>query len=154
MFLDPCFALKLVENLTANFFDPPLFAAYCSPNLNVALERIRQFKPLIGPMRLHLTQSARKTELVLEYLEMSLDVPVSLIASELAFFVQLARMATRAPVKPLKVSTPKSLPQLERYSRYFGVKISWRLDCLPLPIRASGLNAGSRAPSLRNRSTK
>ncbi len=39
MFLDPCFALKLVENLTADFFDPPLFAAYCSPNLNVALER-------------------------------------------------------------------------------------------------------------------
>lgn len=49
---DPCFPIRIMTSLSSEAFDPVLFAALCSPNLNVALRRISQFKPLLGPIRL------------------------------------------------------------------------------------------------------
>ena len=49
---DPAFPITLVENMTTEMFDPPLFAAYCSPDFNTALQRLIKFKPLSCPMRI------------------------------------------------------------------------------------------------------
>jgi len=38
------------------------------------------------------------------------------------FFVQLSRLATRSPIKPLKVKLPKELARSSAYADYFGVK--------------------------------
>ena len=46
-------------------FSPPLFAALCSPNLQVAARRIATYKPLIGPMGVDITQD--KTRLTVSY---------------------------------------------------------------------------------------
>jgi len=45
----PVVALRILDLLCVETFDPPLFAALCSPNLAIAIRRISQFKPLIGP---------------------------------------------------------------------------------------------------------
>lgn len=103
-------------------FDPAIFAAYCSPDLNVALKRLSQFKPLIGPMKLDAEVSRKATRLTLRYLEPDLDVPVALTGAELGFFVQLARLGTRERIVPLRVVAPGKLPAKKAYADYFGVE--------------------------------
>ncbi len=118
---DPLFPLHLVQGLTADIFSPPLFAAYCSPNMNVALDRLRHYKPLIGPMRLTITRTSERTSLVVEFLERELTPPESLIATEVTFLVQLVRMATRERIQPLEVLSPIELQPKKAYREFLGV---------------------------------
>jgi hypothetical protein len=46
---DPAFPLRVAQATTVEAFSPPLFACVCSENLNQALKRLAQYKPLIGP---------------------------------------------------------------------------------------------------------
>ena len=45
---DPSFPLRLGQRISTESFNPPIFASLCSPNLNVAMERMSHFKRLIG----------------------------------------------------------------------------------------------------------
>ncbi len=47
---DAMFPLRLVEILSADSFNPPLFAALCSANLVQALQRLAKYKQLVAPM--------------------------------------------------------------------------------------------------------
>lgn len=120
---DPTLPLQLATSMTAESFSPPIFAAFCSANLNVAASRIAQYKPLIGPLRLDVTQDANQTQITFQGLPDSEDVPLPLIAGELVFFVQLARMATRERIVPRSVHTTIRIPQAEAYREFFGVPI-------------------------------
>lgn len=55
--------LLLAEHMSVEGFDAPIFAAICSPNLNTALKRIQQYKPLIGPMVMTLNVTDKETKL-------------------------------------------------------------------------------------------
>lgn len=48
----PLFPLKIVESVSTESFDPPLFAALCSANLLQAVQRLGKYKQLIAPMSL------------------------------------------------------------------------------------------------------
>ena len=120
---DPTLPLKIGGAISVEAFDPPIFAALCSANLNAALERIARYKRLICPMALHLDVQPQTTTVALEWLDKTVEPPVMLAATELVFFVQLARLATRSEVRPLKVTTPR-LPQPgDAYAAYFGVPV-------------------------------
>ncbi len=121
MFDDPAFPLKITQRISTEVFDPPIFSAYCSPDLNTALKRLSKFKPLIGPMRLDVEINNDSTTLTLRFLEQGLEIPTSLIGTELGFFVQLARMATREHITPLQITAPIELPSRDEYKSYFGV---------------------------------
>jgi AraC-like DNA-binding protein len=140
---DPAFALKIGQAATAETFSPPLFACYCSPNLRVALERLAQYKPLIGPMRLDITADARQTAIAIAGLPENAPPPASIIAMELVFVVNIARMATRDRITPLAVHVTTALPAAEAYTAYFG--------CTPQIANFSGLtfaNADMEKPFL------
>ncbi len=119
---DESYTLTLLNAMSAEFFSPPIFASLCSPNLSVALSRLQQFKPLIGPMKLDIDETEEKLKLGIRFSDAHLEVPNLLIAMELGFFVQLARMATREHVVPVEVIAPKKLPHLESYTEFFGVE--------------------------------
>ncbi|MDJ0842042.1 MAG: AraC family transcriptional regulator ligand-binding domain-containing protein [Acidobacteriota bacterium] len=121
IFDDPAFPLRIIRGMSSEAFDPPIFAAYCSPNLNTALKRLSRFKPLIGPMRLDVDINEVSTNLTIRFLEKGLEIPASLTAAELGFFVQLARMATREHIVPLQMITPCDLPSSRDYADFFGV---------------------------------
>jgi AraC-like DNA-binding protein len=123
-FNDPAFPLKITERLSTDVFDPPIFAAYCSPNLNTALQRLSKFKPLIGPMKMNVEINDESTYMVLKFTEKNLDIPASLVGMELGFFIQLARMATRENIVPLQVTAPIKLPSSDKYKNYFGVSVT------------------------------
>ncbi len=122
----PSFPLLLVENVTTEVFDPPLFAALCSTNMMQAVQRLARYKQLLAPMVLE-TAVDRSGILTISPRWLSAtDIPVSLQIAELAFLLRLARLATRESVSALAVRLPQ-LPEgipAGYFSRFFGTIIS------------------------------
>jgi len=123
---DPVFALRIVETVSAESFDPPIFAALCSANLMQAVQRLAKYKQLVAPMSLEV-EVAKNGDLTLSprWLLARTDVPQSLQIAELAFFVRLARLATREAVDAKRVALPV-LPASahgRRYEEYFGAPV-------------------------------
>ena len=120
---DPTLPIRIGQTISVEAFDPPIFAAMCSPDLNGALRRISDFKKLIAPMALHVDVGIDVTVLELEWLEAGAAPPISLVGTELVFFVQLARLATRAEIRPMSVTTPTPPTPAEAYAEFFGVGV-------------------------------
>jgi AraC-like DNA-binding protein len=123
---DPLFPLRIVEAVSTESFDPPLFAALCSANLVQASQRLAKYKQLMAPMRLDV-QVGPKGGLALApaWLYAQGDVPLTLEVAELAFLVKLARIATRERVLATRVTLQK-LPdpgQCQALSQFFGVDV-------------------------------
>lgn len=121
---DPLLPLKIGSAISVEAFDPPLFAALCSQNLNTALTRLARYKRLIAPMALLVEQGERSTGLEIKWLDSILNPPLVLVAMELVFFVQLARLATRENIRPLKVTTPDPPQPAGEYTAWFGVEVA------------------------------
>jgi AraC-like DNA-binding protein len=119
---DPAFPLQIGKNVPVEVFNPPLFAALCSPNLNVAFTRLSQFKALCGPMTLTVEETQEQTCIIMDCCYAEHPMPHSMVATELVLLTQLARMATRESITPLKVTAVAELPGLDRYTDYFGVQ--------------------------------
>ena len=120
---DPLFPLHLARVITAESFMPPLFAALCSPNLTVAAVRLSSYKRLIAPMALDVASKRGELVLTLRWLDAKAIPPQSLIATELAIIVRLARIATREPVRPLSVVTANPPQPAAEYAKFFGVAV-------------------------------
>lgn len=116
----PALPLKVGQAISVEAFDPPIFASLCSPNLNIALKRLSDFKALIGPMTLTVEVEPARTNVAIAHYGNE-AFPESLAATELVFMTQLVRLGTRHRVIPLEVVLP-ALPQpLKEYTDYFGV---------------------------------
>ncbi|MEO0597077.1 MAG: AraC family transcriptional regulator ligand-binding domain-containing protein [Chloroflexota bacterium] len=120
---DPEFVLRLGSAIQADTFSPPLFACFCSDNLNVAANRIAHYKPLVGPLRLDVTQNSERTTVGFKGLPQNMPPPPTLIAFELVFWVRIVRLATRTNVVPLTVHTTIDIPAASAYEDYFGTHI-------------------------------
>ncbi|GAA1583819.1 AraC family transcriptional regulator [Kribbella sancticallisti] len=121
---DEILPIRIARSLSAEAFDPPLFAAFCSPSLTVAATRVAHYKRLIGPLRLAVNPAAGATTIDLRWPE---DEPPPDVfgLTELLFWVALARIGTRADVRPLRLSAPVTIPAAvrEQYTEYVGVPI-------------------------------
>jgi len=117
---DPLLGLRIGQTVSVEMFDPLLFAALCSRNLATAVTRIAQYKRLIGPMSLQVKSGAEGTRIEIGFTHATSAPPVSLATAELIFYVQLARLATRANVIPLKIMSPVPPQPDADYSHYFG----------------------------------
>ena len=115
--------LKLGQAISVEVFDPPIFASFCSPNLNVALKRLATFKPLIGPLILDVDIQSKKTKVSLSCYGYEDKIPRSLGAAEVVFFTQLARLATRKTINPIEVVLTDLPNNIESYKTYLGCDI-------------------------------
>lgn len=119
---DPNLAVAIGQAISVEMFSPPLFAALCSPNLQVAAQRIAKYKPLIGPLRVSVTHDS--TGLTVTYRWPAGMTPPQLLATtELAFWVALARIATRHHVQPIRVTAPQLPPDPDTAAGYLGARI-------------------------------
>lgn len=117
----PAFALRLGQAVSVEAFSPPIFASFCSADLNAALTRLAQYKPLVGPLRLDVTRGAQETVATLRGLPAGPPPPASFTAAELVFFVHLARLATRATIVPRAVTLSAPSTDMDRFAEFFGV---------------------------------
>lgn len=113
-------ALKLAQAMSVEAFDPALFACLCSPDLNTALQRLAHYKRLIGPLNMVVDIRSDKTLVTLSCYGHTESIPRSLGVSELVFFTQLARLATRERIEPLAASLPDLPVNLAAYKAYLG----------------------------------
>lgn len=123
---DALFPLRLVDRVSAEVFDPALFAALCSVNLMQAVQRLAKYKQLVAPMHLDVEVDATGALTVSpRWLSVQTELPYSLQVAEVAFFLRLARMATRAPVQALRVVLPRLASEagMRRYDSFFGVRV-------------------------------
>ncbi len=132
---DPLFSLKLVELVSAETFSVPLFAALCSAHLMQATQRLAKYKQLVAPMDLDL-QVAANGDLTISprWLLAQGNIPYSLQIVEIAFFLRLARMATRNPIKAKSVIVPK-LPLQMYYLCGVRKKSTDRFQQLSAPLQ-------------------
>ncbi len=119
----PDLPLLLGQAVPVESFSPPVFAALCSPDLRVALERLSHYKRLIGPLTLDVAPVPGGASVGYGALE-GHALPASFAATELVFLVALARKATRARLEPLAVHLPEPPRNLDAYASFFGVPVT------------------------------
>ena len=112
--------LLIGRAISVESFDAPIFAALCSPDLNVALGRLSDYKRLIGPLRLDVQVGTGKTRAVIHCDGYDGDLPVSVGATELVFLTQLARIATRRRVEPIALTLSQPPADGAAYREFFG----------------------------------
>lgn len=119
---EPNLPIVIGRAISVEVFDPPIFAALCSPNLIIAAERIAAYKQLIGPLRLRVANGPAGTTLSYAWPPHH-NPPQVLAISELVFWVALARIATRTDVRPVSVTATEPPADRRAYEEYLGVAI-------------------------------
>lgn len=122
---EQAFPLRLAQAVTVESFSPPIFACFCSTNLNLALKRLAHYKPLVGPLRLDIQQTSHQTTVAFQGLPAKEAIPPSLIAFELVYLVQIPRLATRENIIPATIYSTVEIPHVKHYERYFGAPIQY-----------------------------
>ncbi|MCP3941842.1 MAG: AraC family transcriptional regulator, partial [Desulfobacteraceae bacterium] len=62
----PCGALILAQDIPLELFTPWMLSAFYSPNLNVCMERLNEYKKLTGPTALNVYENEDETIVELE----------------------------------------------------------------------------------------
>ncbi len=120
---DPDIAFRIGSGVSAESFDPPIFAALCSPDFNTAIKRIADYKVLVCPMKVEIRTTDHFMEFELHWLEADVIPPKVLVGVEIVFFVHFIRLATRHHVNPLRVKTPHIPENKKLYEEYLGTKL-------------------------------
>ena len=118
----PDLPLQLERCITLDMFDPALFAALCSANLQQAATRLQRYKRLMGPCRLEIAEDQGFS--VACQVE-GLPLPPRLWGiAELVVWVGLVRHTTRHAVVPRRVTAPVDMRAPEALADYFGVAVT------------------------------
>jgi AraC-like DNA-binding protein len=118
---DPTLPLRLGRAMDPTVFHPPLFAALCSPNLAVAAKRIAEYKKIVAPAAWTIEDEPTGLCVREHWDEPTLVLPNTLAVIELVFLTQIARIATREQICPLKVESPHPMQEPAAFEAFFGV---------------------------------
>ena len=86
-------------------FSAPILAAYCSENGLRFIERLGQYKPLIGPIVYEISKDNDSVTVKLKSLNDLLIESKFYIVSELIFLINLISKTTEVKIKPLKITS-------------------------------------------------
>lgn len=120
---DPTLPLRMAQAVSPESLSPALFAAFGSDDLNTALHRIARYKPLVGPLRMTVDQTSAQTQVVFTGASPDDGVPENLILVELAFWVHVARLATREQIIPRSVQMAFEPPEKAAHEAFFGTSV-------------------------------
>jgi AraC-like DNA-binding protein len=137
---DPALPIRLAEAITAEAFNPMVFAALCSPDLTVAMQRIAAYKRLVVPMTVTVEECSDGLVVSKRWDdEGERTVPASLAATDLVMLTQIARMGLRERIVPLSVTSHLPMEPRQAFRAYFGVA----------PIRGAARSVTFRAEDAR-----
>ena len=115
-------------------FNPPIFAAFCARDGLRCIERLAQYKPLIGPVRYRLETMGPESTLYLEGEDAGSQLPAFVAEGEFAFILHVLCSATKQHIKPLRVesahpvSSSLEISHNEGMWSYFEPELSRRLS--------------------------
>ena len=84
-------------------FSPPIFAAYCSKNARMCMERLSRYKRIIAPMRYEVFEDNGNLKLIISASKNELTMPQFLVETEMVFIIHIIRTATKSNISPVKV---------------------------------------------------
>lgn len=102
----PDFVLKLALSYAHGPFVAPVFAFSCAETLHLGLDRLRVFKPLLGPMRMTVTRTPEALELEKSSADPRYPIPASMALFESLYIIECARTFTATRITPLVVELP------------------------------------------------
>ncbi|MBR2216388.1 MAG: AraC family transcriptional regulator ligand-binding domain-containing protein [Selenomonadaceae bacterium] len=106
---------------TISSFSPSVFAAYCSRDGKKCLERLSQYKRLVGPVKFDFHESHTELSLEIASEDGNFSIPPFLAAVETVFLVHLLLSATKEKIIPLQAEFLSIESELqEELSGYFG----------------------------------
>jgi AraC-like DNA-binding protein len=111
--------LYIGQSVSAEMFEPALFAGLCSPDLQTAAERLAIYKRTLGPLTMTVDHDAEGMRLGFGSLSRP-ELPRELGTMEVSFWVKFAKMATRTPIKAQAVGLPYVPTNLDAYTEVFG----------------------------------
>lgn len=117
-------AVKMATADQIETFSPPIFAAYCSHNGEQCIQRLAEYKKLIGPMTYQIKTSADQTTIELSPGDDKLKLPSFLVTAEWVFLINLLRLATKQSIKPIKLAL-KSTTEQKALSDFAGIGIDY-----------------------------
>ena len=103
-------------------FSPLLFACACSPTYEIALERLRAYKLLLGPLLLRIERTNDTLTVTPEAVPELEFLPDSLATAEVAYQKALIEHSTRQSITPVRVVLPEDLARNERIESFFGTR--------------------------------
>lgn len=118
---DPNLPVAIGRAISVELFSPPLFAALCSPSLEVAARRIAAYKALIGPMAIDVASDSAGLTVSCRW-PTGMTPPRLLAITELVFWTALARIATRRQVRPIRATVSQLPPNPAAIAEYLGVE--------------------------------
>lgn len=113
--------LATAENIES--FSPPIFAAYCSRNGLACLNRLAQYKPLIGALLYRIEETEAEVSVEIVSADAELELPEILVGMEFAFLVGLLRKATKEKICPARVTARQKM-QNRAYADFIGADIA------------------------------
>ncbi|MEJ2040042.1 MAG: AraC family transcriptional regulator ligand-binding domain-containing protein, partial [Desulfosarcinaceae bacterium] len=120
---EPALTLRLAKTISANTTAPAIIAFLSSGDLNIALQRIAHYKPIVAPVRMYIERNDRQTVFTFTALPQYGSLPTLFVAFEIVFWVQLARVAIREQVNPETVHVSLDLPGLDAYEAFLETRI-------------------------------
>ncbi len=96
--------LEVSRYFNIQYFDPVIFSSLCSENFELAIEQIKTYRKLIGPIDLIINKT--KNEYSIKSKSTILKkIPDILKTGEAFFFTTLIRIGTRKEISPKKIFT-------------------------------------------------
>lgn len=120
---DSAFWVRLTDAMSPEYFEPPVFAALCSPNLATAAQRLARFKPLIGPLTIDVHDGDDRLELTYRWRDTSVKQPAYMHGLEALFVTKLARLGTREHIQPCEVIVPELPRDPQPFEDYLGTRM-------------------------------
>ncbi len=138
---DPQVTLKIASSENIEKFSPPIFAAYCSRNGRIFIERLAKYKKLICPLIFTTKEESSLFSLEIATDDQQVTIPAFLLEIEIVFILNMIRLATKENVSPIELMLTSAINE-NAFSDFVGctVKkgsrniISFSLSDLDLPF--------------------
>lgn len=115
--------IKLASAENIETFSPPIFAAYCSKNALACLNRLAQYKPLIGALLYQVEETNNEVSVEIISADKELQLPEILVGIEFVFITRLIRKATKTNIPPIKATATHEIIN-NAYANFIGTPIT------------------------------
>lgn len=88
-------------------FTPAMFSFSCSPNVRIGFQRLSVFKPLMGPMKLEVSEDNTCLHIEIGSVDPAVPAPSQLVWFEALYLLESARCYTAEFIRPVQVHLPE-----------------------------------------------